>query len=260
MEFLDTYLTALLAILGLMVLLWLLSLVVRNASIMDIFWGPGFMFVALVYILLSPEDNGGARRLLVAVLVGLWGLRLGLHIAHRNIGRAEDFRYVAWRDEHGAYWWWRSLFQVFVLQGILLWIISAPLLAGLRSPATALGSLDKVAIAIWGIGFIFEAGGDWQLMRFKRNPANRNKVMDRGLWRFTRHPNYFGDALQWWALWLIAAADGAWWTIFSPLLMTFLLVRVSGVALLEQALENTKPQYRNYVRRTSAFLPWVPKR
>jgi steroid 5-alpha reductase family enzyme len=261
MNFLDTYFVGLLAILILMAALWLLSLVVRNASIVDMFWGPGFVFAALIYVLLTPEVNGGDRRLLIAALVGLWGLRLGLHIANRNIGQGEDFRYAVWREEHGSRWWWRSLFQVFVLQGILMWIVSAPLLAALYLQASpGLGILDGVAIAVWAIGFAFEAGGDWQLMRFKRDPANKRKVMDRGMWRFTRHPNYFGDALQWWAFWLIAVAAGGWWTVFSPLLMTLLLVRVSGVAMLEQSLHNTRPQYREYVRRTSAFIPWFPRR
>jgi steroid 5-alpha reductase family enzyme len=261
MEFLDIYFVGLLAVVILMAVLWLLSLFVRDSSLVDIFWGPGFMVTALVYILLTPEGNGGDRRLLIAALVGIWGLRLGLHVAHRNVRRGEDHRYTAWREEHGSHWWWRSLFQVFVLQGVLLWIVSAPLLAALHGPAdAALGPLDGIAVAIWAVGFAFEAGGDWQLMRFKRDQTNRRKVMDRGLWRFTRHPNYFGDAVQWWAFWLIAVAAGGWWTVFSPVVMTFLLMRVSGVALLEQHLDHTRPRYWEYVQRTPAFIPWFPRR
>ncbi len=259
MDFLNIYLTGLLAILIAVTLVWLLSLAIKDSSIVDIFWGTGFVIVALVYAALTP-DGAAPRKLLLLALVALWGLRLSLHIGARNIGKPEDFRYAAWRTQYGSRWWWRSFFQVFLLQGLLLWIISAPLLAAQISPQpAALGLLDGLAVLVWIIGFAFEAGGDWQLRQFKRDPNNRGKVLDRGFWRYTRHPNYFGDAVQWWAFWLIAVAAGGWWTVFSPLLMTFLLVRVSGVAMLEKTLADSKPQYRDYIARTPAFFPWFPK-
>ncbi len=244
---------------GLMTLLWLLSLVLRDASIVDSFWGAGFVITCWVYFLLTPA-GATPRKWLLAVLVTVWGLRLSLHILLRNWGRGEDFRYRAWREAAGRVWWWRSLFKVFWLQGALLWLISTPLLAAQISAAPArLIWLDWLALPIWAIGFLFEAGGDWQLQRFKATAGNRGKLLTSGLWQYTRHPNYFGDALQWWGFYLMALAAGGWVTIVSPLLMTFLLVRVSGVAMLERSLHETKPDYREYMARTSAFIPWFPR-
>jgi steroid 5-alpha reductase family enzyme len=177
----------------------------------------------------------------------------------RNWGKGEDFRYRKWREEAGGKWWWQSFFKVFLLQGILLWIISAPLLAAqFRPTPDHLTVVDFLAIPLWLIGFTFETAGDLQLARFKANPANKGRVLDRGVWRYTRHPNYFGDSAQWWAYYLIAAAGGGFWTVFSPILMTALLLRVSGVALLEKTLTTTKPGYKEYVESTSAFIPWFP--
>jgi steroid 5-alpha reductase family enzyme len=243
-----------------MALLWLLSLALRNSSIVDIFWGTGFVIVAWTAFLLAPEGFV-TRKLLLNGLVTIWGLRLSLHILTRNWGKPEDFRYQAWRKQAGAAWWWRSFFKVFFLQGIILWIVSAPLIAVQVSthPEQLIG-LDYLAILIWLIGFTFEALGDWQLRRFKANPANKGKVLDTGVWRYTRHPNYFGDAAQWWAYYLIALAAGAWWTIFSPLLMTSLLLRVSGVSLLEKTLKEEKPGYKEYIEATSEFIPWFPRK
>ena len=259
MSFFAIYLNVLLIILGLMTLLWLVSLLLKNSSIVDIFWGTGFVITAWVSFALTP-DGFPLRKLLISILTTVWGLRLSLYILWRNAGKGEDFRYRKWRDEAGPSWWWRSFFKVFLLQGILLWIISAPLLAAQFLPAPdRLTLLDFLGIAVWLIGFFFEAAGDFQLARFKSDPANKGKVMDRGVWRFTRHPNYFGDAAQWWGYYLIAASAGGWWAIFSPVLMTLLLMRVSGVALLEKTLE-TRPGYKEYVERTSAFLPWFPKK
>jgi steroid 5-alpha reductase family enzyme len=194
-------------------------------------------------------------------VVTIWGLRLSLYILWRNWGKGEDFRYQKWREEAGGKWWWQSFFKVFLLQGLLLWVISAPLLAAQISATPArLTILDFVAIAVWAIGFFFEAVGDWQMARFKANPANKGQVLRTGVWRYTRHPNYFGDATQWWAYYLVAAAGGGFWTIFSPIIMTTLLLRVSGVALLEKSLKETKPKYKEYVETTSAFIPWFPRK
>ena len=259
MDWIAAYATGLLVILLGMTALWLLSLRLQNAGIVDIFWGTGFVAANAVYFLLSP-DGLPARRWLITVLVVLWGLRLSLHIFARNRGRPEDFRYRKWREENGPRWWWRSFFQVFLLQGILMWIVSAPLLAAQYGASSdRLTLLDAAGIFVWGIGFFFEAVGDAQLARFKADPDNKGKVLDRGVWRCTRHPNYFGDSAQWWGFYLISAAAGGWWTVFSPLLMTLLLLRVSGVALLEKTLE-TRPGYKEYAERTSAFIPWIPKK
>lgn len=242
-----------------MTVLWVVSLVLRDASIVDVFWGLGFVAVNWVYFVLSPQGLP-ARKWLVSSLVTIWGLRLSLYILWRNWGRPEDFRYRRWREDHGQRWWWRSLFQVFLLQGALMWVISVPLLAAQRGATERLTVPDLLAVLCWAVGFGFEAVGDYQMARFRSDPANRGQVLDRGLWRYTRHPNYFGDAVQWWAYWLFAAGVGGLWTVFSPLLMTWLLLRVSGVAMLERTLVETKPQYKAYAASTSAFFPWLPRR
>lgn len=258
MTFLEIYGTALAVILALMTLLWLLSLRLKNSSIVDIFWGTGFVVAALVYFALSP-DGYFPRQLLISTLVAIWGLRLSTYILQRNWGKPEDFRYQKWREEAGSKWWWLSFFRVFLLQGILLWIISIPLLVAQHSKLPdRLTIVDFLGAAVWLVGFYFEAAGDYQLARFKANASNKGKIMDRGVWRYTRHPNYFGDSAQWWGFFLIAAAAGGWWTIYSPILMTLFLLRVSGVTLLEKTL-SSRPGYQEYAERTSAFIPWFPR-
>lgn len=255
MSFLEIYLTAGLVILGMMVILWLFSLALRNSSIIDIFWGAGFVVAAWVYFVQAP-----AHSWLLVILATVWGLRLSLYILYRNWGKPEDFRYRKWREEEGSRWWWFSFIKVFSLQGLLMWIISIPLLAGQFVSANGVATLLSIlAGVVWGVGFFFEAVGDFQLARFKADPSNKGKIMDMGVWRYTRHPNYFGDSAQWWGFWLLALAGGGWWTVYSPVLMTVLLLRVSGVALLEKTLE-TRPMYKDYAARTSAFIPWFPKK
>ena len=259
MSFLSIYLTAGLVILALMTLLWLVSLALKNSSIVDIFWGTGFVITNWVYFALTP-DGFPLRKWLIGILVTIWGLRLALYILWRNWGKPEDFRYQVWRKEAGSNWWWQSFFRVFLLQGVLMWIISAPLLAAqLGEKPVHLILFDVLGVVVWAIGFFFESACDLQLARFKANPANKGKVMDQGVWRFTRHPNYFGDSAQWWGYYLISAFAGGWWTIFSPILMTLFLLRVSGVALLEKTLE-TRPGYKEYIEKTSAFIPWFPRK
>ncbi|MGB8647629.1 MAG: DUF1295 domain-containing protein [Anaerolineae bacterium] len=240
-------------------LIWLLSLALKNASIMDIFWGMGFVTLAVVALLLG----GGApsRKLLVATLVGVWGLRLSLHILLRNWGRPEDYRYRAWRKQAGNSFWFLSLFQVFLLQGLLLVLVAGPILAAESSAQpNSLTLLDLGGTIVWAIGFYFEAVGDWQLEQFKRTRSSPGQVLRTGLWAWTRHPNYFGDALVWWGLALIAlATPGGFLLLYSPVLMTILLLRVSGVALLEKGLAKTKPEYRQYIASTSSFIPWFPR-
>lgn len=240
-------------------LLWLLSLKLKDASIVDIFWGLGFALIAIA----SYFVGGGFvhRKQLITAMVVIWGVRLAWHIGSRNIGKGEDFRYQAMRKKHGERFPLVSLYSVFLLQGVLMWLISLPLQAAqIPVQPDHLTALDFAGALVWLIGFLFETIGDVQLRQFKSDPANKGKLMDRGLWALTRHPNYFGDALLWWGFYLVACAAGAWWTIFSPALMTFLLLKVSGVAMLERSLTKTKPEYAAYARRTNAFLPWFPKR
>lgn len=257
MAWMDLAWPGLLFVLVGMTALWLVSLAKRNASIVDAFWGLGFVALAWIYALASP---GSARGLLLAILVSLWGVRLAAYITFRNWGEGEDYRYVAMREGWGASFWWISLLQVFVLQGVIMWIVAFPLVAAQQGGGSLWTILDRLGLLIWLIGWSFESLADLQMYRFKSDPANKGKVMDRGLWRYSRHPNYFGDALVWWGLFTIAcAAPGGWMTIFSPLLMTFLLLKVSGVAMLEKTITERRPAYRDYIERTSAFVPWPPK-
>ena len=241
--------------------LWLLSLYLKDASIIDIFWGPGFAIQAWYYFLFASSGPGNVRNVLLCLLVSVWAVRLALHIGIRNRGKGEDFRYRQWRIDGGKNYWWISFFRVFLIQGMLMWIIGSPLLVAQAEPRLILPTaLDGIALLLWAIGFYFEVVGDWQLTQFKADPANRGKVMDCGLWRYTRHPNYFGDALIWWAFFLFAVQiPGGGYFVVAPLLMTFLLLRISGAALLESALLERRPRYAEYVRKTSAFFPWFPK-
>lgn len=250
-----------LAVLIYMTVLWLVSLWLKNSSIVDIFWGPGFALAAWTYFALTP-DGFTTRKLILAVLVTIWGLRLGLHIGIRNHGKPEDYRYARWRKDAGDSWWWRSFFKVFLLQGVLLWVIATPLAVAQASAEPAsLTIFDILGVVVWGIGIFFEAVGDWQLTRFKADPANKGKVMQTGLWKYTRHPNYFGDATLWWGYFLIAlSVPFGFLTIFSPIIMTYLLMKVSGVALLEKDLKKSKPEYAAYIEATNAFFPGMPKR
>jgi steroid 5-alpha reductase family enzyme len=243
-----------------MLALWVVSLVRRDASIVDVFWGLGFALVAVVSH--ACGEGAPARKTLVTVLALAWGVRLAAHLLWRNWGQGEDYRYRAMRARHGDRFAIVSLYLVFGLQGVLMWIVSLPLQVAQIAPGPDhLTWLDAAGAALWAVGFGCEALGDWQLARFRAEAANRGKVMDRGLWRYTRHPNYFGDAVVWWGFFLIALSTPAgWWSALGPIVMTFFLLRVSGVALLERGLERRKPEYQAYVERTSAFFPWPPKR
>jgi steroid 5-alpha reductase family enzyme len=241
-----------------MTVLWFISLLVRDSSIVDVFWGTGFGLMVWFYHAMT--DGNDTRQWLISLMVTLWGVRLAAYIGKRNLGKGEDYRYQQWRAAAGHAWWWRSYFKVFVLQGVILWVVASPLLGAQYYPSANLTVLDVLGVLFWGTGLFFEAVGDYQLARFKADPANKGKVMDKGLWRYTRHPNYFGDALLWWGFWLVAAAAGGWWTIYSPIIMSFLLMRVSGVALLEKKLVETRPEYAEYIRQTNAFFPWFPKK
>ncbi len=259
MNFTNLFLLSGAAILLLMTLLWLISHKLKNSSIVDIFWGFGFILIVWLVFALAPHGYL-PRRLLVALLVTLWGVRLALHIGSRNWGKPEDFRYARWRKENGPRWWWVSYFKVFLLQGSIMWILSAPLIAAQTSGFPAiLTPMDLLGMCIWGAGLLFESVADAQLAYFKKNPSSRGRILTSGLWKFSRHPNYFGEAVLWWGYNILALAAGAGWTVFAPILMTFLLVKVSGVSMLEKTLKS-KPGYEEYMNNTNAFVPWFPKR
>lgn len=242
---------------GLLSVVWIAAVRRRDASLVDVWWGPGFAILAGVYTV--GLGAWRPRPLLIDALVIVWGARLGWHLATRRTG-AEDPRYAAMRAAHGDAFWWRSLFLVFWLQAVLIWFIGLPILATAGAAGDPpLGRTDLGGVLVFAVGFGIEAVGDWQLRRFRADAANRGRVLDRGLWRYTRHPNYFGDALLWWGVYLMAASTRAGrLTVLSPALMTFLLLRVSGVTLLERNLRASKPDYARYVERTSAFVPWFP--
>jgi steroid 5-alpha reductase family enzyme len=259
MTFLHMYLLALAAIMCMMTILWLISIMIKNVSIVDLFWGFGFVVACGVYFICT--EGLETRKILLMTMVATWGLRLSIYLAWRNHGKGEDFRYRKFRKDFGvSRYWWYSFFSVFLLQGILMWLISAPLLGAQFYAENRLGILDYSGIVLWMIGFIFEAGGDIQLARFKANATNKGKVLDIGFWHYTRHPNYFGDAAVWFGYGLICISAGSYWPVAGSVLMTALLIKVSGVALLEKTLKTTKPGYQEYVRRTSAFIPWFPKK
>lgn len=238
---------------------WALSLALRDASIADIAWG--LAFVAIAWLGVAIGDGPIERAVLVAVLVTVWGVRLSGYMLWRKRGEGEDFRYQAMRARHGARFGLVSLFSVFAFQGLGIWAVSLPIQAAadLDGPS-GLTALDLAGIALWCVGMAFEVGADLQLSRFRADPANRGKVLDRGLWRYTRHPNYFGDLCVWWAIFLVAlSADGAWWSIAGPLTMTAIFARFFGVPMMEEHLREAKPAYADYVRRTSAFFPRPPR-
>ncbi|SEO72796.1 DUF1295 domain-containing protein [Aquisalimonas asiatica] len=252
-------LLGLVAALGLMLLVWLASLQRRDASLVDRFWGAGFVLLAWVYWFSAGLPAAG---LVMVLPVTLWGLRLSAYLSWRNWGHGEDYRYREMRDKHGSRFPWVSLWTVFMLQGVLMWLIAMPLVHGARVPGgdALIAPLAVLGLAVWAFGFVWESLADAQLARFKAEPENRGRVMDRGVWRYSRHPNYFGEIVLWWGFFLIAAAAGGWWTAVSAALMTFLLIRVSGVTLLEKKLNETRPEYRDYVARTNALLPGPPRR
>jgi steroid 5-alpha reductase family enzyme len=253
----HAYLWSLLAITMLGLLFWLVSLIRRDVSVVDSAWSLLFLGGLIAYLAASTAPPGPRTALIVA-LVAVWALRLSAYITWRNWGEGEDRRYQAMRQKHQPGFAVKSLYLVFGLQGLLAWGIALPLAAAV-SATGPLNLLDLAGVALWTLGMLFEALGDYQLARFKAQPQNRGRVMDRGLWRYTRHPNYFGECCIWWGFYLLALAAGGWWTLLSPVLMTFLLLRVSGVALLERDIGERRPGYRDYVQRTSAFLPRPPR-
>jgi len=247
-----------LAVVLYMTLLFLLALRMKDNSIVDIGWGPGFVLVAALTFFWEPGFE--ARPALVSVLTLVWGARLGVHIWLRKRGKPEDFRYAAWRKAWGRSFVLRSFFQIFMLQAVFLVLVSWPVWWVNLSRGRGLTWLDAAGAAVWLAGFLFEAVGDAQIERFKRDPANRGRIITSGLWRLSRHPNYFGEAAMWWGLFLIAlSAPRGFTAVVSPMLITFLLLRVSGIPMLERKYAG-RPDWEDYARRTSAFFPWFPKK
>ncbi|MBN2246095.1 MAG: DUF1295 domain-containing protein [Candidatus Aminicenantes bacterium] len=241
-----------------MVFMFFVALLKKDNSIVDIAWGGGFILVAGLTFFLNGDWT--LRSLIVTCLVVIWGSRLALYILIRRRGKGEDFRYAKWRKEWGQWFVLRSFFQIFMLQGLLLLIISYSVILVNHSTKKGLGFLDYIGILVWIFGFFFEAVGDYQLYKFKKKAENKGKIMQSGLWRYTRHPNYFGEAVMWWGVFLIALSVRHGWTaVISPLIITFLLLRVSGVIMLEKKYEEND-EYATYARKTNAFLPWLQRK
>ena len=245
---------------GLMTLLWIASVRLRDASIVDPWWSISFLVVTFHTALhtgLTPAKT------VLLIVVAAWALRLWLHLLVRSIGKPEDPRYVNFRKRYGAErYWWVSFFQVFLLQGTLALLISTPLQLAAAAPLPDELSLNHyIGLALFVVGFLCETVADWQLTAFRRNPANKGQVLHSGLWRWSRHPNYFGESLLWWGFWCFALGQPyGWLTALAPAFMTFLLLKVSGVTMLDAQLKRTKPDYDVYMRRTSAFVPLPPKK
>jgi len=237
---------------------WFIAAQIRGRNdIADVAWGLGFILVAAISLVAG--DANSPRGLLVSGLVLIWGLRLAFHIHARNRGKGEDPRYRTWREEWGKWFVLRSFLQVFMLQGFLLLLVAVPIVFANTAPAGPLGWLDLLGLVIWLYGFGFEAVGDWQLLKFIRDPNNKGKLMTSGLWRYTRHPNYFGEVTLWWGIWLMTLAlPGGWLTIVGPLTITFLILKVSGIPMLEKQYED-RADFQEYKRHTSAFFPLSPK-
>lgn len=252
----SIYLQGLMALLAFGGLGWLLSLLRNNVTHVDSMWS--LFFLLICYLNITSSNGFNDRNILLFILVLIWSLRLSFYLTWRNWGPHEDHRYLAIRNNNAPHFWLKSLYIVFCLQAVLAWIVSLPLL-GVSLSERPLGWIDGVGVLLWAIGLFWQTIGDWQLTRFKANPANQGAVLDTGLWKFSRHPNYFGEACIWWGFYLLAVSAGAWWSVIGPLLMTLLLLKVSGVALLEKDIGERRPAYQDYIQRTNAFIPWWPK-
>ena len=252
------YLTLAILLWGYMSLWFVISLVQRRNDVADVAWGLGFVLLTWTSFFLAGAS--GARGVLAGILVSVWGLRLAWHIHSRHRGKAEDFRYLAWRREWGKWFYPRSYAQVYLLQGALLFVVLLPVLMINRGRPSTPGLLDGIGVGLWLFGFFFESIGDAELADFVRNPGNRGKLLQTGLWRYSRHPNYFGEVVQWWAIWIMAVrVPGAWVSVVGPLTITFLILKVSGIPMLEKKMA-ANPAFTEYRRRTNAFFPWIPKK
>ncbi|BCR04944.1 hypothetical protein DESUT3_20130 [Desulfuromonas versatilis] len=254
----NLFALVLIVLLVFMTLVFAVALQRKDNSIVDIAYGLAFVLAGWSAYL--AYGSGHPRQILILSLVTVWGGRLAGHIFWRKRGEpGEDFRYRKWREEWGDTVVWRSFLQVFMLQGLVVFFVALPLLVVIHQPGGELGGFDLLGVLVWLIGFGFEAIGDWQLLRFKKEPGNRGRIIQSGLWRYTRHPNYFGEATLWWGVWLIAVGSPyGFFAVLSPLLIDFLLLKVSGIPMLEAKYENN-PEFAAYKERTNAFFPWLPK-
>lgn len=236
---------------------WLLSIYRNNVTHADSMWSLFFVFAASTYA--WNQDNLNLRAILIFGLVLAWALRLCIYLTWRNWGPHEDHRYAEIRSNNEPHFKFKSLYIIFGLQAVLASIISLPLLKAIPSDAS-LNLLDLIGVLLAAFGIIWETVADWQLIQFKGQPNNKGKVLNTGVWRYSRHPNYFGECCIWWGFYLFALGSGGWWTIVSPLLMTWLLLKFSGVALLEKDIGERRPEYADYIRTTNAFIPGRPRK
>jgi steroid 5-alpha reductase family enzyme len=255
MGFFALYGIALLVILAAVTTVWAASVPLKNASIIDLFWGP--LFVAIAWVLLGVAGVLGPKSYVVTLLVTLWGLRLAFHLTARNLGQGEDRRYRLWREHGGEQWWLASYYRVYLLQGGIALVVATPIIAAYYRPEP-FGFLNALGILVWAAGFMIEFVADLELTRFKADPDNRGRVLDTGLWARSRHPNYFGDALQWWGLGLVAVSFATWWALLGPLVMTVVFLTLSN-EVLERGMKKRHPDYEAYIARTPAFFP-IPRR
>lgn len=257
MEIWKLWMEGFVVVLAFMTLIWIWSVRLKNAGIVDPFWGLGFIVVSFWYAYRLNITE--VHQWILLAMVAIWGIRLFVYLFIRNYGKKEDYRYQQFRRNYGEKrYWWFSFFQVFMLQGVLLAFISISILGGLFPSQTGHPFWFILSLIFWMVGFVFEAGGDFQMTRFKANPDNAGKIMDKGFWRYTRHPNYFGDTMVWWAYALMAVYNGYWWAIAGAVLMTLLIIKISGVAMLEKNLKTRRKGYDEYIKRTPAFFPWFP--
>ncbi|MEJ8853715.1 DUF1295 domain-containing protein [Variovorax robiniae] len=259
-SFLDAALVGLAPIVGLSLVTWIVSVAQRDASLVDRMWGAFIASAALAWFAWLPDS--GERGAAMLVLVMAWAFRLGIYVTVRNWGHGEDRRYQQIRARNEPGFALKSLYLVFGLQAVLAWVVATPFLAGMGA-ASELNVVDFVGLVLAGFGMVYEAVADAQMAHFKRDASHAGRVMDRGLWRFSRHPNYFGEACIWWGFWLVALAGAGWagaWTVVSPILMTVLLLKVSGVSLLEKDIGERRPAYRDYIARTPSFIPGLPRK
>lgn len=252
----SSYLQALYCLLAFGFLGWIISVIRSNVTHVDSMWSLFFVIALLVYVDAAPITTN--RTMLLLGLILIWAFRLCIYLTKRNWSPHEDHRYLAIRHNNQPFWI-KSLFIVFALQAVLAWIISLPLL-GISHSLKPFDYLDYCGLALWVIGFAWEVFGDAQLARFKANKANAGMVLNTGVWHYSRHPNYFGECCTWWAYYVMAVAAGAWWSFPAPVLMTLLLLKVSGVALLEKDIAERRPAYLNYIKTTPSFIPWFPKK
>lgn len=251
MGFFALYGVALLVVLLMVSVLWAISVPLKDASIIDMFWGP--LFVAMAWVLLAVSDELLLKPYLITLLVTLWGLRLGFHLMARNLGEGEDKRYRLWRERGGPNWWLITYYRIYLFQGGIALVVATPLIAAYYQPE-GFSALNALGVLIWALGFVYEMLADIQLARFKANPDNRGKIMNQGLWARSRHPNYFGDALQWWGLALIAFSLPTWWALIGPIAMTAVFLGISN-DVLERGMQKRHPAYASYIANTPKFFP-----